>query len=105
MRERTPSQAEIAESAAAMHVHVPWSVIVALIAAVASVAGGYLAGAHSAAPPSHAAELNALDKHVSELSAEVRDMAQTMARNADQAHNDVANVVTELHAYEAAHSH
>ena len=97
------SDAEI-ERSFAPSVRVPWAIVGVLITAAASVTGTYLATRNAAPPSDTHSELNALDKHVTELSTAVNNLAATVARNADQAHNDTANVATELHAYINSHA-
>jgi uncharacterized protein YoxC len=50
------------------------------------------------------ADLNAMDKHVSELSESVRDLSTTIARNADQAHNETNGLAVELRSYVNSHA-
>jgi hypothetical protein len=71
-------------------ISVPWAVVTACITAVTSVLGTYFA-THAATPdgPSKG-DFNALDKRISQQGEDIRNLTQTVNRNADQAHNDTA---------------
>lgn len=96
------TDAEI-ERSFAPSVRVPWAIVGVLITAATSITGTYLT-VHSTAPADTHAEYQAIDKRVADVAASVDRLAASVARNADVAHNDTANLGTELHAYVNAHA-
>ena len=97
-----------ADTVRAFHNKGKLSVSIGANALVAVITAGltWLASHGSGAPVDCAskADMNALDKHVSELGESVRDLQTTINRNADQARNDTAMVATELRSYVNSHA-
>jgi hypothetical protein len=78
---------------------VPWVVVTTLITALASVIGTYYATHATPVDCASKGDLNAVDKHVSELARSVDLLTVTMNRNADQASGEVRNLGTRLQSY------
>jgi len=98
---------EDAATVKAFHQHGRIGISIGVPAITAIVTAGltWLASHHGEAPQDCASkgDLNALDKHVSDLGQSVRELQTTIGHNADQAHNDNANLATELHSYINSH--
>jgi hypothetical protein len=97
-----------ADTVRAFHSHGKLGISIGSNVVVAAITAGltWLASHHGepAVDCASKADLNAMDKHVSELSASVKDLTTSISRNADQAHNDTQNVATELHSYINSHA-
>lgn len=102
--EAGPSDADLAKAIRGGGVTIPTAVILALITALASVFGTYFTTHATPVDCASKSDVNALDKHVSELSAGVKDLTVTIARNADSAHNETQNIAVELHSYINSHA-
>lgn len=75
---------------------VPWVVVTTLITALASVVGTYYATHATPIDCASSGSVNALERHVSELSQSVSALTTTVGHNADTAHNDLAMVALKL---------
>ena len=74
----------------------PWAVMGLAITTLGGILTAYLARPTVPADCASRGDMNALQKQVSDLDATQRTLTQTIARNADVAHNETTALTTEV---------